>query len=124
MLMTIEKTRDFYKTYDDLCDCAYCRNYIREVKKAYPDLDLYLEQIGVDIEKPFETMPGEPENGFIEYFGVQYIVIGDKKNFSTRKFGEVAIRLAKSYPDPNLDGKYYVVELGPIKLEWTIGEEL
>ena len=120
--MTIEKTRDFYKTYDDLCDCAYCRNYIREVKKAYPDLDLYLEQIGVDIEKLFETMPGEPENGFIEYFSVQYIVIGDKKNFSTRKFGEVAIRLAKSYPDPNLGGKYYVVELGPIKLEWKMGE--
>lgn len=122
--MSIEKTRDFYKDFDDLCDCAYCRNYIREIKKSYPNLDLYLEQIGVDIEKPFETMPGEPENGFIEYFGVQYIVIGDKKNFSTRKFGEVAIRLAKSYPDPNLYGKYYVVELGPIKLEWTIGEEI
>ena len=120
--MIIEKTRDFYKDFDDLCDCAYCRNYIREIKKSYPNLDLYLEQIGVDIEKPFETMPGEPENGFIEYFGVQYIVIGDKKNFSTRKFGEVAIRLAKSYPDPNLDGKYYVVELGPIKLELKMGE--
>ena len=120
--MSIKETRDFYEKYDDICNCAYCRNYIREIKKSYPNLDLYLDKIGVDIEKPFETMPGEPESGFIEYFGVQYIVIGDKKNFSTRKFVEVAIRLAKSYPDPNLDGKYYVVELGPIKLEWTIGE--
>lgn len=122
--MSIEKTIDFYKDLDDLCDCAYCRNYIREIKKSYPDLASFLEKIGVDIEKPFETMPGEPENGFIDYFGVQYIIIGNKDEFSKTKLGEVTIDLAKSYPDPNLDCKYYVIELGPIKLEWTIGEEI
>ena len=117
--MAIEKTRDFYKTYDDLCDCAYCRNYIREIKKVYPDLVSFLDKIGVDIEKPFETMPGEPESGLIEYFGVQYIVIGDKKGFSKTKLGEVTIDLAKSFQDPGIDGKYFVIEAGPIKLEWT-----
>ena len=122
--MNIEATRDFYKTYDDICECAYCRNYIREVKKAYPDLVSFLDKIGVNIEKPFETMPGEPENGRIEYFSVQYIVIGDKKDFSKTKLGEVAIYLAKSFPDPGIDCKYYVIELGPIILEWTIGEEI
>ena len=120
MLMAIEKTRDYYKTYDDLCDCAYFRNYIREIKKAYPDLVSFLDKIGVDIEKPFETMPGEPENGYIEYFGVQYIVIGDKKDFSKIKLGEVTIDLAKSFPDPGIDGKYFVIETGPMKLEWTM----
>lgn len=115
---------DFYKDFDDLCDCAYCRNYIREIKKSYPNLDLYLEQIGVDIEKPFETMPGEPESGLIDYFGVQYVVIGDKKDFLKTKLGEVTIDLAKSFPDPGIDCKYYVIELGPIKLEWTIGVEI
>lgn len=122
--MSIEKTMDFYKDFDDLCDCAYCRNYIREIKKSYPNLDLYLEQIGVDIEKPFETMPGEPESGLIDYFGVQYVVIGDKKDFLKTKLGEVTIDLAKSFPDPGIDCKYYVIELGPIKLEWTIGVEI
>ena len=122
--MNIEKTRDFYKTYDDLCDCAYCRNYIREIKKAYPDLVAFLDKIGVDVEKPFETMPGEPENNFIEYFGVQYLVMGDKIDFSKTKLGEIAIDLAKSFPDPGLDCKYYVIEVGPIKLKWTIEGEL
>ena len=118
--MTIEKTRNFYKTYDDLCDCAYCSNYIREIKKSYPDLVAFFDKIGVDVEKPFETMPGEPENGFIEYFGVQYLVIGDKKDFSKSNLGEVTIDLAKSFPDPGLDCNYYVIEVGPIKLKWTI----
>lgn len=122
--MTIEKTRDFYKNYDDLCDCAYCRNYIREIKKSYPDLVAFLDKIGVDVEKPFETMPGEPENNFIEYFGVQYLVMGDKIDFSKTKLGEIAIDLAKSFPDPGLDCKYYVIEVGPIKLKWTIEGEL
>ena len=124
MLMTIEKTRDFYKTYDDLCDCAYCKNYIKEIRKTYPDLAEYLNKLGVDIEKPFETVPGEPESGFIEYFGVQYIVIGDKKDFSNTKIGGIAIDITKSFPDPGLDCKYYVVEVGPIKLEWTIEGKL
>ena len=122
--MTIEKTRDFYKNYDDLCDCAYCRNYIREIKKSYPDLVAFLDKIGVDVEKPFETMPGEPENNFIEYFGVQYLVIGDKKDFSKSNLGEVTIDLAKSFPDLGLDCNYYVIEVGPIKLKWTIEGEL
>lgn len=122
--MNIEKTRDYYKTYDDLCDCAYCRNYIREIKKSYPDLVAFLDKIGVDVEKPFETMPGEPENNFIEYFGVQYLVMGDKIDFSKTKLGEIAIDLAKSFPDPGLDCKYYVIEVGPIKLKWTIEGEL
>lgn len=122
--MTIEKTRDFYKNYDDLCDCAYCRNYIREIKKSYPDLVAFLDKIGVDVEKPFETMPGELENNFIEYFGVQYLVIGDKKDFSKSNLGEVTIDLAKSFPDPGLDCNYYVIEVGPIKLKWTIEGEL
>ena len=122
--MSIKETRDFYEKYDDICDCAYCRNYIREIKKSYPNLDLYLDKIGVDIEKPFETMPGEPESGLIDYFGVQYVVIGDKKDFLKTKLGEVTIDLAKSFPDPGIDCKYYVIELGPIKLEWTIGVEI
>lgn len=122
--MSIKETREFYKNYDDLCDCAYCRNYTREIKKSYPDMGSYLEKIGADIEKPFETMPGEPENGFIDYFDVQYIIIGNKDEFRKKKLGDVTIDLAKSFPDPNIDGKYYVIEVGPIKLEWTIGEEI
>lgn len=122
--MTVDKTREFYKDFDDICDCAYCKNYIKEIRKAYPDLEEYLDKLGIDIEKPFETVPGEPESDFIEYFGVQYIIIGDKKDFSKTKLGEVAIYLAESFPDPGLDCKYYVIEVGPIKLKWTIEGEL
>ena len=122
--MSIEETREFYRDYDEICDCAYCRNYIREIKKAYPDLTSYLEKIGVDIEKPFETSPGEPENGYLEYLGAQYIIIGNKDDFRKVKLGEVIIDLAKDFPDPGINDEYYVIEIYPIKLNRTIEGEI
>ena len=122
--MNIEKTREFYRDFDDLCDCAYCRNYIREIKKSYPELDSYLKRIGVDIEKPFEIMPGEPIGGFIEYLGAQYILIGNKDDFRKVKLKNITIDLAKEFPDPGIDGEYFVIEIYPIKLKRTIKGEI
>lgn len=118
--MTIEETRKFYKDYDDLCDCAYCKNYIKEVKKTYPDLGVYLDKLGIDIGKPFETMPGEVNEGFIEYLGAQYIIIGNKNDFKKEKLGNLTIDLAKSFPDPGLNCDCFVIEICPIKLKWII----
>ena len=122
--MNIEITRQFYKDYDDLCDCAYCKNYIKEIRKAYPDLADYLDKIGVDIEKPFEAMPGEPSGGYIEYLGAQYIIIGNKDDFRKVKLGELTIDLAESFPDTGLAVNHFVIEIYPIKLKWTIEGEI
>ena len=122
--MNVEKTRQFYKDYDDLCDCAYCKNYIKEIKKAYPDLAYYLDKLGIDIKKPFEISPGEVNKGFIEYLGVQYIVIGNKNDFKKEKLSNLTIDLAKSFPDPGLDCDHYVIEVRPIKLQWTVEGEI
>ena len=43
--MTVDRTREFYKDFDDICDCAYCKNYIKEIRKAYPDLEEYLDKL-------------------------------------------------------------------------------
>ena len=76
--MNIEGTRQYYArlTDADICSCAYCRNYIKEIKAAYPDLAVFLDQYGIDIEKPFEAMPIEPVNGMVLYSGVQYVALG------------------------------------------------
>ena len=43
-MMDIERTKQFYRELkqSDVCDCAYCRNYVKEVKKAYPAVTAYL----------------------------------------------------------------------------------
>lgn len=36
----IEKTRTYYRALgpENICDCAYCRNYCARVKAAYPEV--------------------------------------------------------------------------------------
>ncbi len=119
--MNIEKTEDYYKNLKskEICQCAYCQNYVREIKKEYRDLHKYLEGIGVDIEKPFETMPLEEKDGYIEYPSVQYIVMGSRESFKESKVGDVTITLGDSHPTTGIEEEHFVIEIYPIVLKWN-----
>ena len=104
--MDIERTKQFYRELkqSDLCGCAYCRNYVNEVAKAYPAVTAYLQTLGVDIAKPFETMPLElDEDGRMPY-------------------NDVEVRLAQSHPSDNIQEPHFVIEIEPIFLPWTVEE--
>lgn len=119
--MNVEKTRAYYEGFDeeDRCPCAYCRNYEREIARAYPALAKTLEEMGIDIEKPFETMPLEPDADGIEYIGAQYIVFGEKTGFLRRCVGDVVIDLTATHPTTDLEEAHFVIEVGPVHLPWT-----
>ena len=123
--MDIKKTENYYKTLseDDLCDCDYCKNYYKEIKAAYPLLAEYLEGIGVDIEKPFEAMPLEPYEGYIEYMAVQYVVMGDPSDFAETEVAGVHIGIAESHPMTDLSEPHFVIELYPVTLKWTMDQD-
>ena len=87
------------------------------------DLDKYLENIGADIEKPFETMPLEEKDGYIEYAAAQYIVMGSREGFKESKVGDVTITLADSHPTTGIEEEHFVIEIYPIVLKWTEQKE-
>lgn len=122
--MDIKKTEDFYKTMDTdhyICKCDHCQNYIKEIKRSYPLLADHLQSMGVDIENPFETIPMEPdEEGYIEYIGVQYIVLGSKDAFAPTRVSDVEIGIAEFHPATNVEGEHFVIELRPIRLKWVM----
>lgn len=121
--MNIEETKQYYSslTAEALCDCVYCRNYIREVKNAYPKVADYLFTLGVDIEKPFETMPLEPdETGKIEYTSSQYIVIGNPDDFDKTVIDTVTVDITDSHPSTDIDKPHFVIEISPVRLKWTV----
>lgn len=121
--MDCRKTQDYYKelSYDDLCSCAYCRNYISQVKGEYPEAAKYLQQLGVDIEKPFETMPLEPDkDGYIEYIAAQYIVLGEDAGFEGAEVDSVKIDIARSHPSTRLKEAHFVIEIYPLRLKWIM----
>ena len=119
--MDIIKTANYYKTLskDDLCSCDYCRTYYKNVKAAYPELSDYLAGMGVDIEKPLETMPYEPYEGTYEY-AAQYIVMGNASGFSSEDVNGVQIYIEKLHPMTGIDEEHFVIEIYPIRLKRTV----
>ena len=120
--MDIKKTVNYYRKLDknSLCSCDYCRNYCLGIKKTYPILSDYLTGMGVDIEKPFETMPLDPYEGIIEYIAVQYIVMGNHSDFKAAVVSGVDIDMADSYPVTSIEEEHFVIEISPIKLKWAL----
>ena len=102
MKADIEKTRAYYSSRgpESLCNCGYCQNYCARVKAAYLEVALYLDSLGVDIEKPFETMPLElDENGYLEYCGCQYVVFGSCPEDFTHRIGDVTFGRSDCHPN-------------------------
>lgn len=121
--MNIDKTRSYYEKLSshDLCDCAYCKNYIGEVKNTYPKVAEYLSSLGIDIEKPLETMPLEPdETGYIEYAWPQYIAFGTPDTFPETTIDSINVGVAESHPSTQINEAHFVVEVGPIRLKWIM----
>ena len=120
--MDIAKTGNYYRklNQNDLCSCDYCRNYRFAIQGAYPILSDYLAEMGVDIEKPFETIPLEPHEGSIEYIAVQYVVMGNRSDFKAAVVSGVNIGIADSHPMTDIEEEHFVIEISPIKLRWVI----
>ena len=120
--MDIEKTKAYYAemTFADLCPCECCQYYARHIKAAYPQIAKYLAAYGVDIEKPLETMYVEEfDKGFIFYWTVQYVVIGDEEGFREMAFGDVSLYIEKLHPQAMVQENYFVVSLGPVTLNYA-----
>ena len=119
--MNIIKTSEYYRqlTDDDICDCAFCQNYVKEIRSAYAELAAYLDGLGVDIEKPFEAMPVEAENGIMFYCGVQYVVMGTADDFIETAIGDVRVFIAESHPMTDIGEDHFVIEIAPVYLNWN-----
>lgn len=122
MNVNFERTKQYYKELkeEELCTCDYCKNYYLHIKSTYPELSLYLQQLGVDIEKPFEVYPVDPdENRKMFYLMSQYVVFGTCPKDYHHQIGAVTIDLGTSYPSTEIEEEHFVLDLYPIELEWS-----
>lgn len=113
--LDIERTKKYYArlTEDDLCQCEYCRTYVREIGAAMPRLKAYLDQLGVDIEKPFEVLPLDETADSMEYLGVQYVVIGSADDFEETAVEDMDVFVTGSHPMTDIAEEHFVIEIVP-----------
>ena len=120
--MDTEATKIYYQRISDkdICDCSYCKNYIHDIRETYPELTSFLHTLGVDIEKPFELMPLEEDaEGYVDYIGEQYIVMGSTIGFEETSIDGARIRIADSHPATSNDDEHFVIEVSPVRLKWV-----
>lgn len=123
--LNVGQTKQFYAQLksSDLCSCAYCQNYIRQIRAACPGAAEYLRRMGADIEKPFEVIPLDvDEAGYADYLCAQYILCGDAGDFAETVVDALHIRLAEAHPSTRLTQAHFVIELYPIRLKWVMGK--
>ena len=87
--------------------------------RSVPDVTVYLGSLGIDIEKPFETSPLEPdENGMLEYCCCQYIALGNCEPEYHHRIADIEFRVAKFHPETGIGQAHFVLEFSPIKLKY------
>ena len=88
----VNKTKEYYQTHT-LCDCDYCRNYYKQIKGKFPQLEAFLSQFGVDISKPDEISTSYEMDDCIHYIMIDYTVSGKVENI-----GQSEINISDSLP--------------------------
>ena len=121
MQADVARTKAYYASISpsSLCDCAYCRNYRAQIRAAFPKIAAYLGSLGVDIEKPLENSPLDPdEKGMLEYCCCQYVVFGVCEPEYRHWIDQVEFRPAASYPGTNIEEAHFVIEFFGIQLSY------
>lgn len=121
MTIDVKRNKYFYRNFDknnDLwCDCAYCQFYRPKIGKMYPEISNYLEKLAIDINKPYESsLPFLSADNKLSYDFAWYICFGDENEFKSFEIEGAGIKKAVDYPDPNLGGDYFILEIGPLFL--------
>ncbi len=117
--MNIERTRQYYANFDNnkLCNFNHCVNYRKKVGKNYPNVRMFLDDIGIDIEKYFEIIPIDTDDEKVIAYMAQYIVFGIN-NFEEVIIDNVVIEVAQTYLETGIDEENFVIEVGPLYLSY------
>lgn len=125
-------TKEYREEYEELCDCAYCRNYYKGFKSKYPKTATFIKRFGLDVNNPLEIMPhqyNKKDNKFeyTSYYPVKGEIFEDKININMEN---LQIFLMKGShrnnpcPNPHMEEPYFLIEITDIKLHWTLSEEI
>ncbi|WP_297282001.1 hypothetical protein [uncultured Anaerococcus sp.] len=118
MRVDLEKTKEFYFAYNDLCDCDLCRFYRENIKDLESGLDIYLGNKNIEIAKPYElAYPYVDNSNNLIYPFAQYLVIGYCQEGYEIVVDGFTIKKADSFPDIATKDDYFILEVYDISFD-------
>lgn len=115
----VEKTREYYASRT-LCSCSGCKNFYRQAKKRFPELDAFLSAFGADISRPDENAWWD-EDGQITYIAY-YTVTGRLETAGQCELGELQAAISMDGIPNEQSGPYFVISVSGICLPWILDE--
>lgn len=108
----------------DHCECGYCRNYYQVVRNSYPELSVFLSELGVDLEAPVDFLPVEPTLCVVSYAIAGRIITPGKLPIYV---GDMPLTVQqKELLDYTLDFSepYFVITTDYLELPWILDEDM
>ena len=62
-------------------------------------------------------LPSDPIDGYMDYWGVQYLIVGDCSDFQDTKVGDISIFVTEHHPTATYEGEYFVIEAGTFHIK-------
>lgn len=125
----IQKTKEYYRTYSDLCDCDPCRNFYQTIEGYSTELAAFLGRFGIDIEKPIETEwhISDRQSKTVDYTAY-YAVHGTAANGNGYEidFGliNVVVQSPNNSPNTKMQEPYFVFQIFNLILPWVMPENI
>ena len=108
-----------------MCQCESCKNFYKNIKFVSDDIRSFIEQFGIDINKPIEqqSIIADKTKKIVENT-VYYAVIGEAiaLNNSNIPIGQSIVQIIPKEISPNTDisQPYFVFSVSDIWLPWTV----
>lgn len=124
-----EVTEKYYENYNDLCQCAYCRNVYKNLGAMPENVRIFMEQFGIDLSKPIDQFATEADKqtNTVENF-LYYAVHGEAKA-SVRQniyIDDICIEIVPREHSPYTDilEPFFVMQICAIWLPWTLEDSI
>lgn len=134
LLIDIEDTKEHYKNLE-LCECSTCQNFYTQIKGKFPKLEAFLEEFGIDVEKPDE-IDGAYLDNHAEYVWIDYTVSGRMEAIDGHKVAyeeqlelelddfPATIVISEHFIFPNKrEGECFAVSIKGLSLPWVLEEK-
>lgn len=123
-MINIVETKKFYDKYNDICTCAYCRNYFKFIEDKN-ELKNKLLEYNIYIDKPIEVIDYS-WNGDKRHVEVYYLLVGKIELSKKIEYDGIEIEFVSSdelYEIKEMKEDYYFMKLN-MDIDWVLSEDV
>lgn len=122
----IDITKEYYRTYSDLCECDGCKNFYQTIQSYSAELTAFLEQFGIDVEKPIEAMWFAVDKqskmiNYTAYYSIHGTATNGKYEIDFETIN-IVVQPPKNSPNTEMLEPYFVFQIFNLLLPWALSD--